>query len=395
MHITTDFPGGNGRIVKTERNVDGEKVWFLAEHKQGEPQALWFHFRIERPAGPKIQCVLVNAHQCLGSMEGWGGNAPVYRVGNRGWQRVSTGQVKWDEHGVPCYEFALNLSSNDRSVEVAFCYPYQQADLQRILDETQVWKTATIGYSAKSRPIFRIYNQLRDDKPKRGVYVIARQHSGETTGSWVMDGMLRYLASAQGKGTFSDLCWWMVPFTDIDGVEEGYYGKDQYPVDVNRAWTDIPGRPENHVVQQDIKRWEKVCQPLIALDLHAPAHDEKGFYFKIPKFPNATSRMAQHMAEHFYHRVPKELRGSFSFNYSGTMKTSTQEGVNAQGYIVNTLGHPGVTVEISYQGPDRPYHDQYYAIADYQKLGECLVQTIDTLAKSVNENWNEMTASDL
>jgi hypothetical protein len=82
---------------------------------------------------------------------------------------------------------------------------------------------------------------------------------------------------------------WAVPLSNIDGVEQGDYGKDNFPYDLNRAWGSVPMRHETLVIQRDVQRWKSRCRPVLGIDFHAPgASEADGIYFYIPnpeKYP--------------------------------------------------------------------------------------------------------------
>jgi hypothetical protein len=76
---------------------------------------------------------------------------------------------------------------------------------------------------------------------------------------------------------------WAVPFSNVDGVEQGDYGKDNFPYDLNRAWGSPPMRHESLVIQRDVQRWRGRCQPRLTLDFHAPGGGEgAGAYLYLP-----------------------------------------------------------------------------------------------------------------
>jgi hypothetical protein len=139
-----------------------------------------------------------------------------------------------------------------------------------------------IGVSQAGRPIVRIcngYGSLDADKQQPGLYLISRQHSSETPGGWVLDGFLRAIASTRERAPLV----WCVPLSNIDGVVQGDYGKDNFPYDLNRAWDQPPMRHETLVIQRDMAQWAKRCNPLAGLDFHAPAAVESdGLYAFIP-----------------------------------------------------------------------------------------------------------------
>jgi hypothetical protein len=159
-------------------------------------------------------------------------------------------------------------------MQVAYCYPYGRPDVEALVrDSAGYWHADTIGVSQGARPLVRLSNDPGTpggDRP--GLYLIARQHSGETPGSWVLDGFLRHVASLGNKAPLV----WAIPLTNIDGIEGGDYGKDNFPYDLNRAWGSPPMRHEVLVFQRDIARWAARCRPLLAIDMHAPGACETG-----------------------------------------------------------------------------------------------------------------------
>jgi murein tripeptide amidase MpaA len=166
-------------------------------------------------------------------------------------------------------------------VDVALCYPYGQDDVQALAAESGgCWRSDVIGVSQSGRPLVRLSNSPGEPGGSRpGLFLVARQHSGETPGSWVLDGLLRRLARDR-----SDALVWAVPLANADGVAQGDYGKDNFPYDLNRAWRPPPMRHETVVYERDIRRWSERCRPCLALDFHAPgACETEGVYAYLPK----------------------------------------------------------------------------------------------------------------
>jgi hypothetical protein len=175
--------------------------------------------------------------------------------------------------------------------DVAYCYPYGLPEVEALVGESEgTWQVDSIGLSQGGRSLLRLsngYGQIGDQRP--GLYLLARQHSGETPGSWVLDGFLRQIGAL---GESAPLVW-AVPLTNVDGVEGGDYGKDNYPYDLNRAWGRPPMRHEVLAFQGDIRRWAERCRPVLLLDLHAPgACESSGVYCYLPD-PAIHSRFHQ------------------------------------------------------------------------------------------------------
>ena len=370
LAITSDFPGGNGKVLGTRPIPEGWEIEFLAESKKLEPMPLWFHLAAVCPGAARLRFLLMNAQQCLGNMEDWVRNAPVYRADGGEWRRCTRVLVESGEGHAPVAVF--EVPAEGRRTELAFCYPYQKENLAALLRENPSWTPATIGYSSNGRPLVRYATETTLSKP--GVYMIARQHSGETSAGWVLDGLMRRVSREQAPHLRETLQWWAVPFADPDGVEEGCYGKDHYPHDLNRAWSSPSPRVEVKALQTDLMHWKQRSAPFAIVDFHSPSHHERGFYLYVPREPEACRRRAERFAEAFYESVPPRLRGSEMSRVSSQFKTSTQEGLKLAEYAVQRFQeHPilMLTPEISYQGAA-----EAYTIEDYRLLGETLAEAL-------------------
>jgi hypothetical protein len=176
---------------------------------------------------------------------------------------------------------AWEIDAPESSVDLACCYPYGLSDVEALLQDTQgYWKKDSIGVSQGGRALIRLSNEYgTTDGQCPGLYLVARQHSGETPGSWVLDGFLRRMATLGDTAPVT----WVVPLANIDGIETGDHGKDNFPYDLNRAWTSPAMRHEVLVFQRDIKRWAERCRPVLGIDFHAPsACEADGIFCQVP-----------------------------------------------------------------------------------------------------------------
>jgi hypothetical protein len=370
LTITTDFLGGNGKILGHRAIADGWEIEFLAESKKLEPMPLWFHLTAECHGAKRLRFILKNAQQCLGKMEDWVHNAPVYRADASEWHRCSEVQLESAQGHVSVAVFEIPVEG--LSVELAFCYPYQQENVDALLGENSPWTPRTIGYSLNGRPMIRYTTEETPSKP--GIYMIARQHSGETSGGWVLDGLMRRVSELKGAHLREKLQWWAVPIADPDGVEEGCYGKDHYPHDLNRSWSSPSPRVEVKALQMDLMHWRQQVTPFAIIDFHSPSHGERGFYFYVPDEPELVKNRSERFAEEFYQSIPPHLRGKEVSRVSSKLRTSAQEGMKLSEYAIRHFReYPMVmfTLEISYQGAA-----EAYTIEDYQLMGSNLADVL-------------------
>lgn len=298
LRVEFSFPGGSVAGVRIDPRGDRPEITFAAD-PAGGPESLWFYFRlVEKEAGSAHADKVDLTLRFVRNMLGCGSPLdlrPVLRAGDQNWSRSKAGTVRVAPDGQRSVTWSLPYP--DPSIDVALCFPYGRRELNTLVQKSKgYWSVDELGLSQGARPIVRLSNEYGSASGRHpGLYIVARQHAGETPGSWVLDGMLEYFSRTKNNR----LVVWAVPFVDVDGVECGFYGKDRFPYDMNRAWTTPPMRHETLAIQRDIEEWRTRCQPLLMLDLHAPGGTESdGIYAYLPCDPegDAPSREVEKWA---------------------------------------------------------------------------------------------------
>ena len=282
LNVLSHIPYGNAAEIVIDHSGEIPTVHFTPS-PHGGPECLWFCFRLmdsapETSRVANVKLVLNHFDNLLGAKDGKD-CMPVYRPADQAWIRMKPGQEEVAPDGQRRVSWLLDYPRP--TVDVALCYPYGRPELDQLVNESGgYWQVAPIGLSQADRPMLRLSNTFGKpggDLP--GMYFIARQHSGETPGSWVLHGVLEYLAETKDTAYMV----WAVPLSNMDGIERGDYGKDNFPYDLNRAWGRPPMRHETLVIQRDIRRWKDRCRPVLALDFHAPGLCETdGLYCFLP-----------------------------------------------------------------------------------------------------------------
>ncbi len=280
VRVTDDISYGNVCDVEIIRTTGQLEVKFAAS-THGGPECLWFCFRIEWDEIPvpseQLRLTLKHARSMLGVPPQRPMN-PVVRTDGGDWTRLKPAMPTSRSDGGLSISWETPLRAG--TLDVALCYPYGRSELQALLDETGgYWTDTVIGVTQGDRPIIRLCNEhALSGQEYPALLFTARQHSGETPGSWVLDGVLRTIANRD-----PGLAVWAVPLANLDGVEQGDYGKDNFPYDVNRAWGHPAMRHETLVMQRDIQWLTEWCRPALGIDFHAPGGTEAvGAYTFVP-----------------------------------------------------------------------------------------------------------------
>ncbi len=371
LKIIDSKPGMNIAAANIHDDGDFHVVEFTSSPK-GCLARLWFYFGlINEGSGshkPKTRLIMKNANTVLGGAAPF---QPVIKYRGRPWQRLSAGEKFIREDGYVNLHWEIDTPTDE--AEIAFCFPYGEEEYKQLLADTRgFWHEDEIGVSGEGRPYFRLSNNYGSttDRP-RGVYLTARQHAMETSGAWVFDGLLRRLAEVK-----CPLTVWAIPFVNLDGVMAGYYGKDSYPVDINRAWgPNAPMRPESQMISHDMKRhWqERVSPDSMVLDFHSPGSGGKNvFLFARRELPPEWP-----VHEHF--RQLEKLLGGYAdpkfvkhADYKAT--AAWGDGWNQGEFVVNSLKMPHASVETSYYEADQ----RTLEIADYQDIGRIFADWLDS-----------------
>lgn len=377
--FTSDILHGNGRLISHKVEAWGEVVTFVAEHKFQEQRPMWFYFRVDGLMGETVRYCVGNAHQFLADTDvrGWVTNHPVYRTESNDWQRVDRCVLDWMDDGVPRVTF--DVPTNGVWMEVAFCYPYGQEQVDETMAMLPQFTRQVIGYTTKNRPMYRYATDggCKTDKP--GVYIVSGTHAGEVGGRWVMDGLLRWFFTENGRRALEKITVWVLPIFDVDAVAEGAYGKDQLLGDLNRSYKhSLPSRIENDALQQDLQRWKERCNGRLFMDLHSPAHEVLGMLLNIHRLDGKMETKPDYEDEHIrllnYVNEFIEPTGleKYATNYDGErtplMVWSPQSGVY---FIPREYGIPYFVWENSYQGT---LDGRIFTRMTYREYGACMAQ---------------------
>jgi hypothetical protein len=281
LKILTDIPCGNARSISVRKDGDMPEVLFAVNPKGGE--ALWFCFRLVNTtpaeAHPAKVRLTLKHFDTLSGISSPAELLPVYRPADQGWHRMSAGVGSGEKDGRTRVSWSVPYPSP--SLDIAFCFPYGRDELRSLQSKSKgYWRSDEIGLSPSGRSIVRISNDY--GKPgghRHGLYLIARQRPGETSGSWVLDGTLRYLS----RGRRDPFLTWCTPLADVDGIVRGRFGGDAMPCGMDQAWTTPAMRHDCHVLQGDIARWKGRCRPTLAIDFcAAPASETGGLFCVLP-----------------------------------------------------------------------------------------------------------------
>ena len=325
----------------------------------------WFYFALENCGVPAVRCELTNADECLGPRQDWRHARPVFSADGRHWERVA--RTEYVEDSPDAGHFAFTVPIVGFTTYVAYCYPYTTTDLAALLGglpERQGLRVEELCRTESGRgiPYLKLGNH-RD--PAHNVWLLARQHAGETPASFTVEGLIQWFCRLEPPvlESLGDTAYHIVPMVDVDGVAMGRYGKDQAPVDFNRDWRDRPVLPEIAALLNAIRKAHEQRPTDLVVDIHAPHHGDQECYlfgYGSQEDPELLARQDQ------FHRALVEVCPPAIGMRPIDLRVRPTPEHSARDYLRRALSVPVMTLEVSYH---RAQAGGYLTPRDYRDFG--------------------------
>ena len=225
----------------------------------------WFYFRLQGAQGQACTIRFLNAGQSA-YPAGWEGYQACASYDRVNWFRVPTsfdGQVMTVTH-TPAMD----------SVYYAYFEPYSSERHLELMDRAQMAENVRmvdLGSTVDGRDFNMLV--IGDPQAAKKVWVIARQHPGETMAEWFVEGMLDALldpAHPFGRQLLKESVFYVVPNMNPDGSARGNLRTNAAGANLNREWLNptMERSPEVFLVKQKMHE--------IGCDLFLDVHGDEG-----------------------------------------------------------------------------------------------------------------------
>jgi len=250
LHISTQFDSGAIEVVHLERADD---IQLRIRNDNASEFAQWFHFCLHGAAFQPVTLRFLNASACA-YPKGWDGYQVVASYNRQEWTRIDT---HYDGK-----EMTARLTPMAQAVYFAYFEPYSYEQHLDLLASaaTSPWVTQQrLGSTLQGRDmtLLRITDEAADTPPeqKKKVWVIARQHPGETMAEWFVEGLLERLLDADDAvaRVLRDRCvFFVAPHMNPDGAVLGNLRTNAAGANLNREWAapTADASPEVLLVRQ-------------------------------------------------------------------------------------------------------------------------------------------------
>lgn len=245
LTITQTFDAGNILVI----NADSpENIQLNIRQDSHSEFYQWFYYRVSNVQDVPLTMSILNAGSAA-YIGGWEGYQAMASYDQEDWFRVETQY----EDG----QLVINHTPLNDSVYYAYFTPYTLDRHQQVISQFQCdpnCSLTVLGQSLQGRDI-DLLRVGEDDGNKKRVWIIARQHPGESMAEWFAEGFLLRLLDeddALSESLLSQCVFYVVPNMNPDGSTLGNLRTNAAGVNLNRVWglADLETSPEVFQVQQ-------------------------------------------------------------------------------------------------------------------------------------------------
>jgi len=268
LHISTQFDSGAIEVLRLDDPLD---IQLNIRRDNASEFAQWFHFSLQGAAGVPVCLRFMNAGACA-YPAGWQGYRMVVSTDRQHWFRLDS-------------EFdgtVMTVRTTPATACLYFAYfePYaweRHLDLLATTSASPFVTQERLGSTLDGRDLtlLRVTN-TQSATPlaqKKKVWLIARQHPGESMAEWFAEGFLERLLAAHDPVArlLRDQCiFYVVPNMNPDGAVRGNLRTNAAGANLNREWAtpSLATSPEVFLVRQKMQQ--------VGVDLNLDVHGDEG-----------------------------------------------------------------------------------------------------------------------
>lgn len=258
IKISHQFDAGAIELVQA---VDPSSIELMLRKDSHADFMQWFYFRLQGARGQTCTVRIRNASEAT-YPSGWENYQAVASYDRKIWFRVPTvydGRVLTITHAPQC-----------DSIYYAYFEPYsweRHLDLLGRAAQSPRMQVLDLGNTVEGRDMNLVL--AGNPSASKKIWVIARQHPGETMAEWFVEGMLDALmdeANPFARRLLNDAVLYIVPNMNPDGSVRGNLRTNAAGANLNREWAGptLETSPEVFLVRNKIH--ETGCD--LFLDIH-------------------------------------------------------------------------------------------------------------------------------
>ncbi len=250
LKISSTFDSGAIEVVRLDDPAD---IRLRLRKDNAADFHQWFHFRLMGAAGKPVRMVFENAAGAA-YPDGWRDYRCVASYDRQNWFRIAGTRY---EDG----QLIVEHTPERDSLYYAYFEPYsheRHLDLLARVELSPYARVRNLGSTVDGRDL-DVVTVGRDAPGRVPVWIIARQHPGETMAEWFVEGLLERLldnADPVARKVREHAVLHIVPNMNPDGAVRGNLRTNAAGRNLNREWRepDPAASPEVFLVRAEMER---------------------------------------------------------------------------------------------------------------------------------------------
>ena len=339
FRISCNFDAGAIDVVRTDDASD------LAVNLRADSHAdfrQWFYFRLQGARERPVRIRVLNAGQAT-YVEGWRGYQAVASYDRESWFRVPT---TFDGT-----ELVIAHAPARDSIYYAYFEPYsweRHLSLLGRAENSPLARVHDLGATLDGRDM----NLVTVGTPapgRKSLWVIARQHPGETMAEWFVEGMLERLldpADPVARCLLERAVLRIVPNMNPDGSVRGNLRTNAAGANLNREWMTPTAERSPEVLHV------RAAMQAAGVDAFLDVHGDEGLPYVFTdgneRLPTYTPRMAG--LERGFRDALRAANPDFQMVHGYPSDKETKVNVTiASKWVGHTYGGLGLTLEMPFK----------------------------------------------
>lgn len=285
LNISSAFDGGN-IIVHSAKEASNIRLSIRPDNASDFYQ--WFYFRVSGGKGQALRMVLENAKDAAFT-GGWEGYQACASYDRDTWFRIETTSYVDGQ-------LIIEHTPEHDSLYYAYFAPYSMERHANVVAEAAMHPAVSLrvlGQSVQGQDL----DSLSIGSGDKSLWVIARQHPGETMAEWWMEGFLARLLDDEDEVSLAlreKATFHIVPNMNPDGSRHGNLRTNHTGANLNREWgvATIQSAPE---VYHTIAAMD-AAKPDLCLDVHGDESLPYNFIAGAEGIPGYTDKQADNLA---------------------------------------------------------------------------------------------------
>ncbi|MEM7730937.1 MAG: M14-type cytosolic carboxypeptidase [Pseudomonadota bacterium] len=284
LSINDAFDSGNIEVVDA---TDPQNVRLRIRKDKGSHFFQWFHFRVAGGKGVRLRLVIENAGEAA-YPDGWKDYRACMSEDREDWTRVPT--TYSDGQLVIEHTPALD------SVHYAYFAPYTMERHRNLIADALAHEGVSLDVLGRTLD-GRDMDCLSIGEGNKTIWVIARQHPGESMAEWWMEGFLARLTDPEdevAQDMRRKVRFRIVPNMNPDGSFRGHLRTNAAGTNLNREW-DAPSAEKSPEVLC-VRNAMDADPPVLSLDVHGDEALPYNFIAGAEGIPGYTDKQAADLA---------------------------------------------------------------------------------------------------